>query len=180
MKKNIKVILIAGLIVLACVVVYVLNQNKSLDKGVQDKPISTIKTYSIKNPPIDISYPSFFSVLQQNDETNTSSSAVVFSSGKNQIFLTISKKSSSDAEAEKASLDAKSSKNSKSRLSSDKITIGDFTGFKFLLDFERSRYVLFKNQGGSTLVIDSEISAPSNKELPDLEAILLPMIASIH
>ncbi len=178
MKGNKKIILAICLVVVVCVVAYVIKEGSKSSGVSVSKP--TLKTYSIKYPAVSFSYPSFLNVLQQNDETNTSSTTLVFSSGKNQILFIVSQKSSLEAEKQRASLEKMSSKDGRSRLSSDKITIGDFSGFKFLLDFEKSRYVLFKDYQGMVMVVESEIAALSDKELPDLEAILVSIISSIH
>lgn len=180
MEKNKKIIGLVFLAVVLVLVVYAVRHNNSSSKMIENRPTSTLKTYSLKNPPVSIVYPSFFNVLEQNNQTSTTSTSVVFSAGKNEILFTVSRKSSSDVQKDKASIEKKLTKDPRGALSTERIKIGDFSGFKFLVAFEKSRYIVFKDQGETTLVVDSEISAPSDKELPDLEAKLLAMITSIH
>lgn len=167
------------MVVVAIVVFVVISNSASVKKIVDNKPLTSIKTYTIKNLGVNFNYPGSFNVLEQIGQDNASSTTLVLSSGKNQILFIVAKKSRSDAEKDKVDIEKRLAKDSRSGKSTEKIRVGDFYGYKFLIDFEKSGYSLFKDLDGSSLVIQSEINAPSNRELTDLEDILRSMITSV-
>ena len=138
-------------------------------------------TYRNDNLKLSFNYPKRFSVLEQFDEKDPQKETkAVFSSGQDKITLVFSVKPTTSVQKEKDYNKKFLFQDSGAMMRNSEIIIGESDGFKSLIDFNSSRYVIYRQMDQvSSLIVHIDMISDSADGLLKLESILQSMFSNL-
>lgn len=165
-------ILILLLVVIIVGAIYAANSSPSAG----DSPkIQSTRLYSNEALGLNFEYPGRFTVLQQfpAGASSTAPIAIVLSADDGQIVVAPSLVSMAEGQKDVLRNETTLFQDASGRMRNSKITLGQFTGFKSLVDFNNSRYILYLPAGTDhTLELKIDTSAKTPDSLLSIEEIL--------
>lgn len=175
-KSTLSIIIIILVLITVIVCVY-----KIADLGTVTNATPALRTYQIKNLDLTFNYPKDFTVLEQVQENSTTSPVLLaLSSNRGQINLTFSTLFTEEAKREKSINDKTLFLDVASKMKNSKITIVDFEGYKSLVDFNRSEYLVYKNvTSASSLRVQIKTYSDVSGGLLDMENDVISILNSI-
>ena len=174
--KIIKLALLLLILIILGGAVYVLSgkmgSTSLLDRG-------SVRTYTRQDLGWSLNYPSQFVVLEERVGPEKKESIITFAHNDESIRISSMVISEIDAQISMQVNDAILKNEPNGSLKNASVSVGGFEGFKSLIDFTRSKYVLFKPlTSTTTLAMDVYTTSATSEGLLELEEKLRAMLST--